>query len=54
MVGGYFTSRFSAVSLYCDDEIVRGTPGGTAQYKIGPNYSPGIYYTNKAKKLGYD
>ncbi len=34
-VGPYYKTGFSAVSLYCEQSIVRAWPGGTGAYKIG-------------------
>lgn len=39
-VGPYFSSGFTPINLFLEEEMVRAPHGGTGQYKVGGNYAP--------------
>lgn len=41
-VGPYFSSGFTPVNIFLDQEFCRAPHGGTGQFKVGGNYAPTI------------
>ena len=49
--GPYFQG---GISLLAVGEVVRAWPGGTGDYKLGINYTPGLLPQKIAAEKGYD